>query len=88
MSVTFNLPADIEQNLRREFGDVAQTAKEAAMVELYRQRRITHIDFSRALDLSRLEAEAVLQRHGVVEDLPTEGEHEAALTRLRSSSSR
>lgn len=84
MTVTFDLPADIEQNLRREFGDVAQAAKEAAMVELYRQRRITSSDFSRALGLSRLETEAVLQRHGVVEDLPTEGEHEAALARMRS----
>lgn len=85
MSVTFDLPADIEQNLRREFGDVAQTTKEAALVELYRQRRITYPDFCRALGLSRLEAEALLHRHGVVEDLPTQEEHEAALARLRSN---
>jgi len=86
MSVTFDLPADIEQNLRREFGDVALATKEAALVELYRQRRITQLDFSRALGVSRLDAEAILQRHNVVEDLPTNAEHAAALSRLRSNS--
>jgi hypothetical protein len=84
MAVTFDLPSDIEQSLRHEFGDLAQAAKEAALVELYRQGRVTHQDLSRALELSRLEAEALLKRHGVTEDLPTEAEHEMAMARLRA----
>ncbi|MEX2213599.1 MAG: UPF0175 family protein [Phycisphaeraceae bacterium] len=85
MTVSFDLPADIEQNLRRTLGDVSQVAKEAAMVELYRQSRITHVEFARALGVSRLEAEAILQRHGVIEDTPTHEDHDAALARLRTA---
>jgi hypothetical protein len=84
MAVTFDLPPDIEQSLRHEFGDLAQAAKEAALVELYRQGQVTHRVLSRALGISRLEAEALLKRHGVTEDLPTEAEHEIAMTRLRA----
>jgi len=85
VTVTFNLPADIERILQREFADVGQPAKEAGLVELYRQRRITLIDFRRALECTRLEAEAVLHQHGVVEDLPTDSEYEAALAQFRIS---
>ena len=83
MAVTFNLPQDIEQSLRLEFGDLEQTAKEAAMVELYRQGRIASAALSRALELSRLETEELLKRHHVTEDLPTQAEHDAALARLQ-----
>lgn len=85
MAVTFDLPHDIEQSLRHELGDLGQAAKEAALVELYRQGQITHHDLSRALGLSRLEAEDVLKKHSVTEDLPTEAEHDAALARLRAA---
>jgi uncharacterized protein UPF0175 len=85
MTVTFDLPYDLEQSLRRSLGDVGQAAKEAALVELYRQRHIAHRDLARALGRSRLEVEALLKHHGVVEDLPTEAEHDAALSRLESS---
>ena len=86
MAVTFDLPQDIEQSLRHKLGDLGQAAKEATLVELYRQGKIAHQDFSRALGVSRLEAEAVLKKHLVIEDLPTPSEHDAALARLRSTS--
>lgn len=85
MAVTFELPNDIEQNLRDEFGDLGQAAKEATLVELYRQRKITQVDLSRALGISRIEAEAVLKKHDVTEDLPTDAEHDAALARLQAT---
>jgi hypothetical protein len=86
MSVTFELPQDIEQSLRRELGDLPQAAKEATLVELYRQGRLTPVNFSRALGVTRLEAEAILKKHNVTEDLPTDAEYDAALSRLRTSS--
>jgi predicted HTH domain antitoxin len=86
MAVSFELPNDIEQSLRHELGDLGQAAKEAALVELYRQGQISHHDLSRALGNSRLETEAVLKKHRVTEDLPTQMEHEAALKRLRAQS--
>jgi hypothetical protein len=85
MAVTFDLPNDIEQNLRHEFGDLGQTAKEATLVELYRQRKITQVDLSRALGISRIEAEGVLKKHHVTDDLPTDADHDAALARLRAA---
>jgi len=84
MSVTFDLPHDIEQNLRREFADLGQAAKEATLVELYRQRRISQRDLARALGSSRLQLETILKKHGVTEDLLTNTEYDTALTRLRT----
>lgn len=85
MSISFDLPTDIESGLRAALGDLNQAAKEAALVELYRQRKISHLDFSRALGLTRLEAENVLKRHDVVDDLPDKDEYDQALRRLRSA---
>jgi predicted HTH domain antitoxin len=85
MTVTFELPEDIEQHLRLTFSDLGQAAKEAALVELYRQGHIAQRDLAQALGRSRLEVEALLKEHGVIEDLPTEAEHDAALARLGAS---
>lgn len=87
MSVTFDLPQDIETELRAALGDLNQAAKEAALVELYRQRKISHVDFSRALGLTRIEAEDILKKHCVVDDLPDEREYREAMQRLRTAAS-
>jgi hypothetical protein len=83
MAITFQLPAAVEQRLRREFADTDDAAKEAALIEFYRQGKIDHFELSQALGLSRCETDGVLQRHGVTEDLPTGEEHEAQLAGLR-----
>lgn len=83
MAVTFELPQEMERSLRRELGDLDRIAKEAALVELYRQDRITAFELSQALNLSRHETEALLKRHKVTEDLPTEAELEFDRSRLR-----
>ncbi|MGD0464302.1 MAG: UPF0175 family protein [Tepidisphaeraceae bacterium] len=83
MALTIQLPAEIEQNLRRELGNLDQAGKEAMLVELYRQDKLTHYELSRALGISRLETEAVLKKHDVTEDLPTRAEIEEDLRSLR-----
>lgn len=83
MSVIIQLPADIEQNLRRELGDLDEAAKEAMLVELYRHEKISQCDLSRAMGISRLETEAVLKKHDVTEDLPSRAEAEEDLANLR-----
>jgi hypothetical protein len=82
MALTIHLPADLEQELRREFVDLEQTAKEALLIELYRQDKLSHHELSLALGIDRLETEAVLKTHNVTEDLPTDEEYGAALARL------
>jgi hypothetical protein len=71
MTITFDLPPDVEQLLRRESRDPNQAAKEATLVEFYRQGKITHHQFAQSLGISRLEADGVLKRHNVTEDLLT-----------------
>jgi predicted HTH domain antitoxin len=85
MAVTFEFPKDIEHHLRREIGDLSQAAKEATLIDLYRQGKIGQSELSRALNLSRMEVEEVLQRHHVIEDLPTAAEYEIALDRIRTA---
>ena len=82
MAVTIQLPADVEQRLRAETPDLDSEAKEAMLVELYRQDKLTHYELSQALGLDRFETDGVLKKHKVTEDLPTDEEYEEALTRL------
>ena len=83
MSITFQLPEAVEQHLRKEFSDLNQAAKEAALVELYRQGKITHFELGQALGLSRCDTDGLLKRHGVTEDLLTREEHKAQIDGLR-----
>ncbi len=71
MAVSFDHPAEIERFLRRELGNLDLAAKEAALVELYRQEKLTHHHLSQALGLSRFETDGALKKHNVTDDLPT-----------------
>ncbi len=83
MTVSFDLPNEIEHNLRRSLGDLNQAAKEAALIELYRQDKLTQHELSGALGLSRLQTEALLKKHNVTEDLPTAAEIKEDVDNLR-----
>lgn len=72
MAVTFELPGDIEAALRKAFGNLEEAAKQAAVVELYRQHVLTHHQLAQALGISRFEADALLKSHGVPYDLTLE----------------
>ena len=71
MPVTFELPVELERTLREEVPNLDQAAKEALVVELYRSRKISHYQLAEALGVDRYDAEQILKRHNVVEDLPT-----------------
>jgi predicted HTH domain antitoxin len=84
MTITFQIPADVEQQLRAQGGgDLDSEAKEAMFVEFYRQDRLSHHQLSRALGLSRFETDAILKKHHVMEDLPTREELEGDLLAAR-----
>jgi hypothetical protein len=68
MSISINLPAEIEQSLRQRFSDLDEAAKEALLVELFRQREISHHQLGQALGMTRYETDGVLKRHGVYND--------------------
>jgi hypothetical protein len=83
MTISFELPESIEQYLRDLVGDLDAVAKEAALVELYRQSKLTHHQLATALGLERFETDGLLKRHGVTEDLITLEEFDEQVAGLR-----
>lgn len=83
MTVTIELPKELEESLRAQFDNLDAAAKEAALVEFYRQEKLAHHELAHALGLSRYETDGVLKRHGVFYDLSLE-ELEEQLQILRS----
>ena len=83
MSISFDLPASVEDQLRRELADLDVVAKEAVLVELYRQGRLTHDQLGLSLGLERHETDGLLKRHTVVEDLPRAEELAEEIATLR-----
>ena len=65
MSINSEIPPDIEQELSPDGVDPNGEAKEAYLVELYRQDRITHHQRAEALGLNRIETDGVLKRYKV-----------------------
>jgi len=84
MYISFEIPQSIEQELRTNGADINGEAREAYLVELYRQDRITHHQLTEALGLSRLETDGVLKRHKVSPG-PTLEELRAEIGSLRDA---
>ncbi len=82
MAIRFELPEHLEQRLRASLGNLDRATKEAALVELFRQAKLTHHEFAEALGLTRFEADAVLKAHSVTEDLPSPEEQRAEVESL------
>lgn len=84
MPVCIDLPTELESQLRREIVDLDGAAKEALLVELYRQELITSHELALAMGLDRFAANDLLARHGVTEDLPSHAELQAEVAELES----
>ena len=87
MAVSFQLPADLEHSLRSRLRDLDAEAKEALLVSLYRNGKLSHAALSKALGLDRLGTEDVLRKHNVTEDLGTVEDYlsdAALLAKLRT----
>jgi predicted HTH domain antitoxin len=80
MSVTIELPEEIEQQLETEWGNLPRRALEAVALEGYRSGVLTLAQLRRMLEFeTRMEADAFLKQHGVyleysVEDLKRDRE--------------
>ena len=72
MNISFELPPELEQELRMNGTDLSCEAREAFLVELYRQDRITHHRLTEAPGLTRLETDGVLKRHKVSSNITAE----------------
>ena len=72
MNVSFEIPQDMEQQLRSEGVDPNRDAKQVYLLEQYRQARITHRQLEEVLGLSFHETEQILKQRGMGQDLDTE----------------
>ncbi len=67
LTVTLNLPPEIEEKLRSETANLDADVKEAYALELFRRERLSHYELSQVLGLHRFETDAYLKRHKVFE---------------------
>jgi predicted HTH domain antitoxin len=74
---------EIEHQLRANGANLDEEAREAYLVDHYRNGRITHHQLSQARSLSRYETDGILKRHGVELELTLE-EFRSQVTSLRN----
>lgn len=77
LKVMLELPADIEDRLRRESTNLEADVKEAYVLQLFRQGKLGHLELSRVLGLDRIETDAYLKRHNAFEGSLTMADLEA-----------
>jgi hypothetical protein len=70
MTLKVELPSDLEAAIRRNIdGDLDAYAREALAVQMYRDRKLTHGQLQRFLDVKSYEADTILKKHGGVDEL-------------------
>ncbi len=67
LTVKLELPEELEQALRAAPGNLDVEVRDAYVLELFRQGRLSHYELSQALGLDRFETDAYLKRHNVYE---------------------
>jgi Uncharacterised protein family (UPF0175) len=67
LNITLNLPAEVEEKLRRQSANLDADVKEAYALELFRRGALNHYELSLVLGLDRFETDAYLRRHKVFE---------------------
>jgi Uncharacterised protein family (UPF0175) len=86
MTITFEIPHDIEEQIRTDGTDLNRDAKQVYLMEQYRQAKITHRQLQEALNLSFHETEQMLKQRGLGQDLVIE-EFETSRGFLRKATS-
>ena len=72
MTITFEIPYDIEQDIFADGADINSAAREAFLVDLYRRRKITQHQLGIALGVDYYDTDGVLIRHGVALEISVE----------------
>jgi hypothetical protein len=84
MTISFEIPHDIEQQIRTDGDDLNRDAKEIYLMEQFRQTRLSHRQLQDALGLSFKETEELLKRRGLGQDIDA-AEFETSRERLRNT---
>ena len=86
--VTFELPQDIEDGLRGELGDLSEIAKEAFLIQCYRDERLSAGQLAVILGRGVLETEQWLAERGALVDYSVddfEADWKSLAAKLRES---
>ena len=69
MSLTFTLelPDDVERELHGKSSHLEAVAVKAVAIELFRLKKLSHLQLSQLLGLERFETDALLKRHKIEE---------------------
>jgi predicted HTH domain antitoxin len=86
MTIHFDIPREIEQRVRGSEADLNRRAREAFLVELYRDDEITIGQLGEALGLDPYETDGLLKRYGVALELSVD-ELRAEAEALRDATS-
>lgn len=65
MTISFEIPRDLEEQICDDGADLSGMAREALLVELYREHRVSHRQLGEALGLEPYETDGLLEKHGV-----------------------
>jgi predicted HTH domain antitoxin len=84
ITVTLELPDDVEQALRGRGVDLVHATREALAVQLFRRGVLTHAQLSQVLSLDRFRTDALLKRYGVEEHSLTSEDVQSDLATLDS----
>jgi len=77
LNVALDLPTELAEKLQRESPNLDAEVTEAYVLELFRRGRLSHYELSQALGLDRLETDAYLNSHHVLEGSLTMADLEA-----------
>ena len=83
MRFTVDIPTQIADLFGRLNSDVSSAIRESALIELYRRDQITHHELALTLGIDRFATDALLNKHGVHEDLATVEDHLSQVDHLR-----
>lgn len=64
MSITLDLPSDVERRLRKTVPNLDTEAREAVALDLFRKESITHFELGQMLGLDRFQTDALLKERG------------------------
>jgi hypothetical protein len=84
MTISFEIPQEIEEEIRTNGADLNRDAKEVYLMEQYRQARLSHRQLQDALGLSFHQTEELLKCRGLGQDIDA-AEFEASRDRLRKA---
>ncbi len=83
MTISFDIPQEIEKQIRTDGVNLDRGAKEVYLMEQYRQAKITHRQLEEALNLSFHQAEQLLKQRDMGQDLDI-GEKDPVHASVRS----